>query len=385
MIDRSIQLPVEKSFFLFGPRQTGKSTLLRGRFNQNYSYWYDLLKTEMFTQFIAYPHLFREQVMGRDKKITHIVVDEVQRIPELLNEIHWMMEQPDSPVFVLTGSSARKLKRSKANLLAGRALTFNLYPLTFSELGNKFVLTKALRFGSLPGVYFEPSAEAAADRLRAYVETYLKEEIQLEAQVRNLSPFIRFLSIAAFENGNQINYSGIAQSMGITYQTVKSYFEILEDTLIGRFLYPYSKSIRKRLSKHPKFYFFDTGVTRALTQKLTVPLSPHTPDFGNAFEQFVILEIMRMAHYQKKDWSFSYYRTANGAEVDLIIEQPSGKTVAVEIKAANMITPAHLKGLKSFHEVCPSAELFCVSLEPYQRKNNGITIIPWQRAVSLEF
>ncbi len=385
MINRNIEFPAQKSFFLFGPRQTGKSTLLRERFDPATSYWYDLLKTEVFTRFSAYPHLFREEIVGRDKKITHIVIDEVQRVPELLNEIHWLMEQPGSPYFILTGSSARKLKCSKANLLAGRALTFHLYPLTYSELKDQFSLMKVLQFGSLPSVYFEPSAEEAADRLRAYVDTYLKEEIQLEAEVRNLSPFIRFLSLAAFENGNQINYSNIARSTGVLYQTIKGYFQILEDTLIGQFLYPYTKSVRKRLSKHPKFYFFDTGVTRALTQKLTIPLSPHTPDFGNAFEQLVILETMREAHYQKKDWMFSYYRTTHGAEVDLVIEMPSGATIAVEIKATDHVTSAHLKGLKSFKEICPSAQLFCVGLEPHRRTIDSITILPWNEMLTLNF
>ncbi|MBI2453512.1 ATP-binding protein [Candidatus Peregrinibacteria bacterium] len=381
MIKRSIYLPKNKSFFLFGPRQTGKSTLLHSIFSEETSYWYDFLKSETFTRLAAYPHLFREEVLARGKKITHIIVDEVQRIPEILNEVHWLIERPNAPYFVLTGSSARKLKRSRANLLAGRALNYQLFPLTSSELGEKFSFQKALQLGTLPSVYLEEAQEEAIDRLRAYVSTYLQEEIEAEANLRNLGSFIRFLSLAADENGQQIHYSRLAQITGVSYQSVKAYFEILEDTLIGQCIYPYAKTVRKRISKHPKFYFFDTGVVRALTQKLTVPLNPHTFEFGKAFEHFFVLEIMREAHYQKKDYTFSFYRTNSGAEVDLIIETPFGKTFALEIKAAENITSSHLTGLKSFLEICPDAKLYCACLEPHRRTIGNVTVLPWQEAL----
>ncbi|OGC09417.1 hypothetical protein A3J90_02635 [candidate division WOR-1 bacterium RIFOXYC2_FULL_37_10] len=382
MIKRQIELPCNENIFLFGPRQTGKSTLLHSTFAEETSYYYDLLKTEEFVRFTAHPEIFREEVLSRNEKITHIIVDEIQRVPTLLNEIHFLIESKNSPYFILSGSSARKLKRSKANLLAGRALSYHLHPLTVTELGEKFSLFKALQFGSLPKVYLEESDQTAKDRLRSYVETYLKEEIELEAQLRNIGTFIHFLEIAANENGNAINFSNIARDTGTTYQTVKSYFQILEDTLIGKFLFPYQKSSRKRLSKHPKFLFFDTGVVRALTKKINIPLEPKTPAFGIAFEHFVILEIMRQADYQRLDYTFSYYRTESGTEVDLIVETPKGDIFAIEIKSTDSVDSSHLRGIKSFAETCKEAKLCCVSVAPHQRKIGTVTILPWQETMA---
>lgn len=347
-------------------------------FPKETTYYYDLLKTEEFTRLSAHPELFREEIIARHEKITHVFVDEVQRIPALLNEVHYLMESPNSPCFVLSGSSARKLKRAKANLLAGRAFSYHLYPLTSHELAGKFSLTKTLQLGSLPSVYLEESNSDAQARLRSYVSTYLKEEIELEAQLRNVGSFIHFLSIAASENGNIINFSNIARETGTSYQTVKTYFQILEDTLIGQFLFPHNRSLRKRLSKHPKFIFFDTGVVRALTKRLTVPLEPKTPDYGRAFEHFVLLEIIRQADYQNLDCGFSYYRTEGGAEVDLIVETPRGKTLAIEIKSTDRIDSSHLRGLKSFAELYPKALLYCASTSPKRRQVGKITILPWE-------
>lgn len=381
MIYRKLTLPKDASFFLFGPRQTGKTTLLKSIFKEDHCFWYDLLQSEVYRRFSAHPHLFREEVLARDKKITHVVIDEVQRVPDLLNEVHWLLENKNPPHFVLTGSSARKLKRGHANMLGGRALTFNLFPLTTPELADRFVLTKALSTGTLPSVYLESSGSKASDHLRAYVSAYLKEEIELEARMRNVSPFLRFLELAASENGNIVNYSGLARTVGVSYQTIKGYFQILEDTLIGHLLFPYSHSARKRLSKHPKFYFFDAGIVRALTQKLTVPILPHTAEFGRAFEHFMILELMRLADYQRKDYSFSYYRTNSGAEVDFIIQKPDGNIVALEMKAKEYVTAADLRGLRSFHEIQPKAELVCCSLEPRRRVLQNIKILPWREVL----
>lgn len=382
MINRLIKPLKNKSFFLFGSRQTGKSTLLRGLFPLETSLYYDLLKTEEYLRLQANPSLLREEVKSRPAKITHVVLDEIQRVPELLNEVHLLMESPNPPHFVLSGSSARKLKRSQANLLGGRALTYRLFPLTVAELGKSFSLNRALRFGTLPKIYLEESEEAAAEQLRSYVETYLKEEIEVEAQVRQLGTFVRFLTIAGIENGNIINFSNIARDTGTTYPVVKSYFQILEDTLIGEMLYPYHNSKRKRLSKHPKFYFFDSGVTRALTRKLTVPLEPKTPEYGRAFEHFLILEIMHRSHYQKNDFTFSYYRTEAGAEVDLIIETPKGTIYAIEIKSGDNVESLHFNGLRSFGEICPEAKLMCAAQVPHQRQMENILILPWEECLN---
>src|SRR3989339_203709 len=220
-IKRSIELPKDHSFFLFGPRQTGKSTLLKMLFLKENILFYNLLDKETFLRFLSHPSLLREEVHSRRKEITHVIIDEVQRIPDLLNEVHLIMESPNPPFFVLTGSSARRLKRHEANLLAGRALSYSLHPF-------------------------------AIERLRAYVDTYLQEEIEREAQLRRIDRFSHFLLIAGSENGNVINYSNIARETSVSLSTVKGYFQILVDTLIGRFIYPFTKSVRHRLSKHLK-------------------------------------------------------------------------------------------------------------------------------------
>ena len=211
MIERHLKLPKKHSFFLFGPRQTGKSTLLYNSFPREKTLIYNLLKSEEYLRLSANPQLFREEVLARDKNITHVIVDEVQRVPDLLNEIHYILETPLAPYFCLSGSSARKLKRSQANLLAGRAWRYNLYPLTRQELGEKFSLDTALNIGTLPSVYLAEDAASSHQTLRTYVETYLKEEIEAEALTRNLGGFIRFLDLAADSNLNIINYSTIAR------------------------------------------------------------------------------------------------------------------------------------------------------------------------------
>lgn len=382
MIARELNIPKNNSFFLFGPRQSGKSTLLKSQFPAETTYYYDLLKTEEYLRLSAHPTLLREEVQSRLKTLTHVVIDEIQRVPELLNEVHHVMESGNSPVFILTGSSARKLKRSKANLLAGRALTYHLYPLTATELGSQFQLRKALEMGTLPSVYLDDNIDIAQNRLRSYVETYLKEEIELEAQVRQIGLFVRFLTVAGSENGNVLNFSNIARDTGTSYQTVKSYFQILEDTLLGQFLLPFHKSLRKRSSHHPKFYFFDPGVVRALTKRLTVPLESATSDFGRAFEHWFILEVIRRSDYLRLDYQFSFYRTESGAEVDLIVETPRGNVCAIEIKASDPMDNTHLRGLKSFAAAHPKAKLACACLAPRLRQSAEITILPYQDVIA---
>lgn len=377
MISRKIVLPKKHSFFLFGPRQTGKSTLIRSVFSKEKMLYFDLLKAKEYHRLSANPALFREEVDTRNQKITHVVVDEIQKLPSLLDEIHSIIESPNPPYFCLSGSSARKLKRAHANLLAGRAWTYHLYPLTHRELGEKFRLQKALAIGTLPIVYLSEEWEARK-MLKSYVETYLKEEIEAEAMVRNLGTFLRFLSLAAEENGNLISFSNLSRESGTSYKTIQEYYRILEDTLLGFMLYPYSKSVRRRLVKQPKFYFFDTGVQRAITGKLNAELIPRTTEFGRVFEHFMIAEIIRLNDYGERDYKFSFYRSAAHAEVDLIIRTPRDRVFAVEIKASDAPHVSQLSGLKSFAEICPKAELYCASLAPRKRVVDKINILPWQ-------
>lgn len=382
MIKRLLNLPRKHSFFIFGPRQTGKSTLIQSTFPANNTLTYDLLKSEEYLRLSADPSLFRQEVLSRGKKNIYVVVDEIQRVPKLLNEIHYVLENDPSCIFCLSGSSARKLKRMQANLLAGRAWTFHLFPLTHCELQDQFVLDRAINLGTLPSVYLSTDEEARRT-LRAYTETYLKEEVQQEALVRNLGSFLRFLSLAADENGNIINYSNIARETGTSYQTIKEYFQILEDTLIGFTLPAYSKKTRRRLMKHPKFYFFDTGVHRALTKKISLYLEPRTSEYGRAFEHYMIAEIIRLSSYKETDYKFSFYHSSAHAEVDLIIETPKGKTYAIEIKASTQPDVGSLKGLGSFLEICPKAELICLSLAPHKRQAGPIWILPWKEAFKI--
>jgi predicted AAA+ superfamily ATPase len=348
------------------------------------------------------PGRFRDEIIYRDSKYTHVFIDEVQKLPEILDEIHYLLENMKKPpAFILSGSSARKLKRSNANMLGGRAFSFSLFGLTHLELmpSSKFSLYRSLEFGSLPAIYLlsmggDENAEVGVREqsqdailaLRSYVNTYIKEEIQMEALVRNLDTFTEFLKLAADENTNVLNYSNIASDIGVSSATVKEYYQILEDTLLGFYLRPYSSRLRKKLSKHPKFYFFDTGVARALQQKLSLELTPKTKEFGKAFEHFVIKEFIYTANYLNPDYKFSYYRTENNAEVDLIIEAPTGKVFAVEVKASDTPKNSELKGLKSFKTLVPKASLICASLaEKRYKLDDDIWVYPWAEVFELVF
>ncbi len=386
-IPRLVELPDDHSCFLFGPRQVGKSTLIQQKFTSENTIFYNLLKFEVVKALTKNPSSFRETIAARDyKRITHVVVDEIQKLPWLLDEVHLIIEnQQHPPYFILTGSSARKLKRSQANMLGGRAIERYLYPFVYSELNtiSSFSLQKVLELGSLPLVYFAKNTDAAHEILRSYVNTYVKEEIKEEAIVRNLDAFTDFLLLASTENGKLINYSNIAQDIGLTSTTVKEYYQILEDTLMGFRLKPIRRSIRQRIIKSPKFYFFDTGVVRALTEKLTAPLIRGTEEYGNFFEAWLINEIVHLSKYLKKDYRFSFYRTED-VEVDLVVETPDDRIIAIEIKSSDNPRTTELKGLLSLRKHFPNAELHCACQVQYRRKlDSGIMITPWQEILEL--
>jgi predicted AAA+ superfamily ATPase len=385
MLHRTLKLPKTRSFFLFGARQVGKSTLLRQLFSKNHSLFINLLDSEVYFKLLAKPHLLIEEINTLDKSISHLIIDEIQRVPELLNIVHKMIEERKDLSFILSGSSARKLKRQGANMLAGRALTYNLFPLTHLELAKDFKLSRALDLGTLPAVYLDKEDVFARETLKSYAKTYIEEEIKAEAQIRQLGAFIRFLDLAASENGSIINYSNIASDIYVDYKTVQEYYQVLEDTLIGFNLYGYAKSSRKQLSKHPKFYFFDTGVRRALAKKLDSPLIVKTREFGEAFEHFFIAEAMRLASYSRKDYKFSYYRTKSGAEVDLIIETYDDRCYAVEIKASDNVDINKLTGLKSFKDLREDAVLLCASLTKLRYGDDNVLVCPWQEVLKSIF
>ncbi len=381
-ISRELNLPRQAHFFLFGPRQVGKSTWIRKNFLPEETLYFDLLLSDTYMRLKVDPSLFRQEIQARANRYLYVVVDEIQRIPELLNEIHYLIEnEPNTPFFILTGSSARKLKRAKANLLAGRAWTLHLHPLTPTEImasSYPFILNKALSRGSLPAAYLQSDELSTQQLLKSYVETYLKEEIEAEALVRSSGTFLRFLFQAGHENGQSLNFSNIAREVGCSHTTVKEYFQILEDTLVGTMIFPYQKSLRKRLSQHPKFYFFDTGVVRALTKKLSVPLEPQTPEYGRYFEQWIINETIKINDYHNKDWTLSYIRTESGTEIDLIIETPNGKTIAVEIKSTQTPFEGSLKKNLSLADSLPNPHKICVCTAQNPRKIDGIHLLPWK-------
>lgn len=385
MYNRLLALPKNRSFFLFGARNTGKSTLIEEQFPIEHSAWFDLLDTQLQERFLSNPEELFNLVEGLPPEMTHVVIDEIQKVPKLLDVVQRLLKKKNR-FFVLTGSSARKLKRGGANLLAGRAFVYHLYPLTFVELGNDFNLDSALNWGTLPEIIHLSSNSERHELLTAYAHTYLKEEIWEEHFIKTLAPFRKFLEVAAQSNGKIINFANIAKEVGIDDKTVKAYFEILEDTLIGFFLEPHHQSVRKQVSGKPKFYFFDTGLTRALARQLEVPLKPSTHAYGNAFEHFIILEITRLTSYLRHQYKFSYLRTKNDIEVDLIIERPGKSTLYIEIKSTDHIKEDMLTYFKKIAlDAGNNVEALCLSNDPYAKKFDNVLALPWQEGIKKIF
>jgi predicted AAA+ superfamily ATPase len=360
---------------LLGPRQTGKSTLVRSRLPAK-SWEVDLLHHDVFLRYSKDPSLFRREAEARIRQGARtIFVDEVQRVPEILDEVHGLIEQ-HRVRFLLTGSSARKLKRRGTNLLAGRAVTRRLHPLTVDEQGDLFDLDRTLHLGALPAVV-TTSDEDATDLLRTYAETYLREEIQSEALVRNLGGFARFLEVAAAQCGDILNYSAIGRDAALATRTVQEYYQILEDTLIGYRLDPWRKSPRARLVAHPRFYLFDTGVTNALNHRLKS--RPDRALAGRLFEQWVVLECARRIDYLESEARLYYWRTHVGAEVDLVVEKHGKIALAAEIKGGGRIVGADLTGLRSFGEAHPEVPRIVVSRMPEEHRVGDVTVYPYRR------
>jgi len=362
MFERYLQGRLPKtSFFLFGPRQVGKSTLLH---KQKPHLIIDLLDPELQLSYNKNPNLLRQQIDDLSPNFkAKILIDEIQRVPKLLDIVHALMEQRPNLQFILCGSSARKLRHGASNLLGGRALFRTMHPLTLDELSDDFNLQLILAYGSLPKIYSilkQKKTKEAQDFLRAYAITYLREEIKAEALVRNLQGFQNFLDIAVAQYAEQINFSAVSRDCQVALSTVREYYSILEDTLIGFFLYPYLKSQRKRMSHQPKFYFFDNGVTRALLGTLQDP--PNTSEQGRLFEQWILQEIIRLNEYHQKDWRLSFWRTSHGAEVDLLISRGTKLLYAIECKFSNQPSSSDLSGLRSFHE--NHAEVPCYIVAP---------------------
>ena len=379
-IKRQLQLSEINSFFLFGARGTGKTTLLKELPFLNNALYIDLLDADQEEQYALRPGLLIEQAEAMDEG-EWIIIDEIQKLPKLLDHVHIIVTKKDIR-FALTGSSSRKLKRGGANLLAGRAFSFSLYPFTAQELGDRFDLQEALQWGTLPKIISYKSDKDKKRFLRTYTQTYLKEEILVEQLIRNLTPFRLFLSIAAQMNTQIINFSNIARDTGVDHKTVQNYYQILVDTNLGFFLEAYNRSVRKVQKQSPKFYLFDMGVKRSLQNMLNVPLVPRTTEFGDAFESWFIGECFRLNHYHELDFKFSYLRTKDDVEVDLIIDRPGQSQILLEIKSSDRIDDRHVKNLVHFNKDFPDAELICASRVAHKQVVNGIKVLPWKDSLT---
>ena len=382
MFRRLIKVSKNNSLFLFGPRGTGKSTVARQALSQLAPLKIDLLTDEDETRFSRSPDDLLKIIAAQKPK--WVLIDEVQKIPKLLDLVHLGIEER-GVCFFLTGSSARKLRRAGANLLAGRAFTYMLHPLTFPELGSAFDLEHALSYGSLPKVHSLESIEEKRLYLNSYCKTYLTEEIVIEQAVRKVDQFKEFLGVAAQCNGKMLNYSRISRDIGSTDKTVKEYFQILADTLIGFKLPAFHRSIRKSQKESPKFYLFDPGVKRALERTLSVPLVPETFAFGDAFEHWVVLEVQRMNDYFQRDFRFSFFRTDH-VEVDLVIERPGQPELLVEIKSTSRVMSDDVGAVAKVRSAWDRpVEAQVWSLDPRSKIESGVTCLHWQQGLTQLF
>lgn len=362
MIIRKLQIIDDESVFLFGARQTGKTTLLMQQFPD--AIYYDLLDTDLLNRLRQRPSILRE-MLDKKPEGTLIIIDEIQQVPELLNEIHLLMNRYGFR-FILCGSSARKLRRQGVNTLGGRAVPQYLYPFVSSEIPD-FDIDIAVNNGMMPRFYLSKNPQ---NMLKAYVSVYLKEEIQAESLVRNLKNFSRFLELAAITDGEMVNYQNIAQDCGVSANTIKEYFQILEDTLLGFYIPAYTKTIKRKIVQAPRFYLFDVGVTNYLLGRKD--LKRGSVEYGHAFEHFIVQELVAYISYSDNSNRISYWRTYTQIEVDVILGDAK---VAIEIKSADEVMGKHLKGLKAFREEYPETRLMVVSLDKLTRTSDGIEIV----------
>ena len=369
-----IDLPERQSAFLWGPRKTGKTTWLRSAFPE--SIRYDLLETDLFLELSKRPSLLREQLLAVDENRLRepVIIDEVQKVPALLDEIHWLIENRGLR-FILCGSSARKLRRGRANLLGGRAWRFEMHPFVSAELDDLDLL-RALNRGLVPAHYL---GDGYRKSLSGYVEDYLREEVFAEGLTRNLPAFARFLDAVAFSHGELINYSNIASDCGVAGKTVKEYFQILSDTLVGTRVEPYRKrQSRQVITKAPRFYLFDVGVAGALLKR-TIQ-EERGEAFGRAFEHFILMELVAHRSYRELGYDLNFWRTKSGLEVDFIL---GGGEVAIEVKGSHRVGSADLRPLRAFVEEHAPRRAIVVANESRARISQGIEILPWKKFLTL--
>ena len=364
-----IDLPERQSAFLWGPRKTGKSTFLKAKFPN--SLLFDFLRTDLFMEFSKRPFLLREQVLAKDEHVLKqpIILDEVQKVPQILDEVHWLMENKGL-CFILCGSSARKLKRGQANLLGGRAWRYEMFPLVTPEIGNVDLL-RALNHGLVPDHYLQENYRKS---LKGYVTDYLKEEVFAEGLIRNIPAFSRFFEAMGYSHGELTNYTNIARECGVDSKTVKEYYQILVDTLLGRVVLPFKKKQgRQVIGKAPKFYLFDVGVAGALINRHLTEMKGEL--FGKAFEHFIFMELVAHSSLSELDYTIDFWRTKSGLEVDFVL---AGGEVAIEVKGAARVDNRDLRPLMAFIEEYSPREAVVVCNEKSERIHAGIRIMPWR-------
>lgn len=364
-----IDLPPRQSAFLWGARKTGKSTYLRSAFPGSLSF--DLLQTDLMLELAKRPALLRERLLAApaEKLRFPVILDEVQKVPALLDEVHWLVENRRLR-FILCGSSARKLKRGGVNLLGGRAWRYEMRPLTSIEVGNLDLL-QALNRGLVPAHYLDSHYGRS---LAAYVTDYLKQEVFDEGLTRNVAAFSRFFDAVGYSHGDLTNYANIARDCGVDAKTVREYYQILVDTLLGGFVEPWKKrQERQVIGKSPKFYLFDVGVAGALTHRRIADEKGES--FGRALEHFVLMEIQAHRSYRDLDYGVHFWRTKSGLEVDFVLGDGE---VAVEVKGASRVDPSDLRSLRAFVADNRPRHAILVCNERSPRLVDGIEILPWR-------
>lgn len=365
MYTRILKPTEYKSFFLFGPRGTGKTTWLRKNFPS--ALYLDLLNSEVYNDLLARPHRLAQMIP--EQWSDWVVLDEVQRIPALLHEVHRLIETRHIR-FALTGSSARKLRRGEVNLLAGRALTLFMHPLTAFELGADFNLPHALNFGHLPSTFSEPDPKRY---LESYVTTYLREEVQQEGITRNLGAFSRFLEVASFSQAQLLNISTVARESAVHRKMSEQYFLVLEDLLIATRIPVFTKKAKRRMTAHPKFFFFDVGIYKTLRPH--GPLDTPEDIDGAALETLIFQELRAMNHYRQFGYQMYFWRTTSGHEVDFVLYGRDG-IIAIEVKRSARVTESDLKGLKAFLKEYPMARAYFLTGGDRDAWEGKIRIMP---------
>ncbi|MBI4309324.1 MAG: ATP-binding protein [Candidatus Omnitrophica bacterium] len=363
-----MDLPKGKSAFLWGPRKTGKSTFLRQHFPK--SVYFDLLDNDIYMDFVKRPSLLRQELSGMKSTIHGpVIIDEVQKVPAILDEVHWMIENMRIS-FIMCGSSARKLKRGQANLLGGRAWRFELFPLVSAEI-DRLNLLRALNHGLVPLHYIEANAKK---ELKAYAYDYLKEEVFEEGLTRNIPAFSRFFDAMSYSHGQITNFSNVARDCGVDYKTVREYYQILQDTLLGRMIEPFKRrQDRAVILRAPKFYLFDVGLAGALTHREIG--EEKGEEFGRAFEHFIFMELTAYGSYKDLDFDINYWKTKSGLEVDFVLARGEA---AIEVKGASRVDHLDVKGLRTFYDEYRPKKAIVVTNERAGRIDKGIHFLPWR-------